>query len=171
MSGWAGRILNSLGETGIPTGQVVTWLNYNLGVLNLNLDTCFKVTNSGCITPEMNQSDSGVYTEMYYCHYFTKMANQNLGAMAYDSWTEIDGEDQGRIRRTSKNEIAKTYNKMATDCKSNLGELIKWYKDVSIIPRQVTYNSRRNNADSGLRNLGDSYPPAAYVTSGNVVWS
>ena len=134
LSGWAYDILTSVGETGMATGQVVTWLKNNLGKLNIALESAYYVsgdTGSGCLRPNLGQAESGIYTEMYLCHYFTRKASENLGAMAYDSWVEIEGDNQGRIRRTSRNEIAKSYMSLAKECKSNPNELIKWYKDHS----------------------------------------
>lgn len=173
ISGWAGMILESLQETGIPTGQVVTWLQNNLGTLNIAIDTYYEISGvSGCIYPDMNQSASGIYTEMYYCYYYQRKSQQNLGAMAYDSWTEIEGKDEGKIKRVSKNEIAKVYRSLYLDCKDNVKDLVKWYKDQSsaYYPRQTIYNSRIGVSDGGLRDVWQDYPPAAIFSSGNVVW-
>lgn len=176
LSGWAGNILDSLGETGIATGSVVTWLKNNLGALNIAIEQAFWVSGvSGCIQPNMGQAESGIYTEMYMCHYFKKKASQMLGAMSYDqgTWLEIEGVEQGRIKRVSKNEVAKMYRQMYMDCKENIDKLVFWYKDHTndISPLQITYNQRINVADSGLRCPHEKYPPANTYSTRNFIFS
>lgn len=164
---WAGLILESLDDTTTSTGSVVTWLRNNLGALNLRLQTEFVISGSGyCIEPEMSQIVSGIYVEAYYCYYYNKMANKNLGAAAYD-WTEIAGEEQGTIRRVSKNEVSKTYRLLAKDCRERLDELTKWYgENISpITPSQVLYGSRAGGSNFDL------LPPPYCISTNNPIWN
>ena len=176
ISGWAGLILENLGETGIPTGQVAVWLNTNLGNLNSALETEYLISGTGnVIAPDMGAMESGVYTEMYICDYFRKKANQFLGAMSYDAnaWIEIEGVDQGRIRRVNKNEVAKQFRQLYLDCCSRLDKLIDWYKDQrgAIQAKQILYNTRVDVSNGGLRNLNDFFPPSSYYSSYNFIWN
>lgn len=161
---WAGLILESLDDTVTPTGSVSTWLKSNLGYLNLRLGEQFTISGD-CVVPEMSQNVSGIYTEMFYCYYYNKQANKNLGASAYD-WTEIVGEDQGAIRKVSKNEVAKTYRSLSNDCKVRLDQLTKWYTEAKdpIIPTQILYGDRFGGANFDL------LPPPASISSCNFIW-
>ena len=47
--------------------------------------------------------------------------------LGFDDWVEIDGEEQGRIRKVSKSEISKNFLSLAKECQENLKNLTKWY--------------------------------------------
>lgn len=173
VSGWASQILQNLGETGIPTGQVVLWLNTNFGNLNSALETEYGFSGD-YIAPDMGSMESGIYTEMYICNYFRKKTSQFLGAMAYDAntWIEVEGVDQGRIRRVNKNEVAKQFRQLYIDCCGRLDKLIDWYKDqrAAIHANQILYNARIDVADGGLRCPENYFPPISYYSDYNFVW-
>lgn len=167
LSGWAGRILDSLDETTVTTGRVVTWLQNNLYQLNLAIETEFYVED-GYILPDMIATESGIYEQMYICDYFSKKANANLGANAYD-WTEIDGDKQGKIRRVSKNEVAKTYRALGTDCKEQLKKLIDWAQEQDLVlAGQILYNDRGEIAQGGL--ICECSPPTDLVSCYSTIW-
>jgi hypothetical protein len=113
----------------------------------------------------MTQNVSGIYTEMYYCYYYNKQANKNLGASAYD-WTEIQGDEQGTIRKVSKNEIAKTFRSLSKDCRENLDKLTDWYaeNESPVIPTQVLYGDRFGGSNFDL------LPPPDCISSCNFIW-
>ncbi len=165
---WAERILESLDETGVTTSHVVTWFQNNLYQLNLAISSAF-YTTGGCIIPDMEPVHSGLYENMYFCYYFNKKANSALGAFAMD-WTEIEGEKQGKIRRVSRNEVAKTYRLAAQDCKASLAELIKAYNEGNgaVLAGQVLYGDRGQVADHGLMHLDD--PISEYRSPYSTVW-
>ncbi len=165
---WAERLLESLDETGVTTARVVTWFQNNLYKLNLSLGTSF-YTESGCLLPELTLNQSGIYETIYICEYFHRKANANLGAAAWD-WTEIEGDKQGKIRRVSRNEIAKNYRTLANDCKVSLAELIKAYNegDGVTLAGQVLYGDRGQVADHGLMHLDD--PISEYRSPYSTVW-
>lgn len=164
LNNWAGLILDSLDDSTTPTGSVVTWLKNNLGSLNLRLQETFSLSGD-CIFPDMSQNISGIYTEMFYCYYFNKQANKNLGASSYD-WTEIMGEDQGTIRKVSKNEIAKTYRGLAKDCRDNLDKLSNWYIENRnpVVPTQVLLGQRFGGSNYDLM------PPPNLISFCNFIW-
>ncbi len=127
LTGWAIRILDYLDESGISVSSTVSWLQNNLYRINLAIGSGF-YTESGYILPEMSPTVSGLYENQYYCFYYNKKANSTVGAFAYD-WTSIEGADQGSIRRVSKNEVAKTYRSLATDCQAALADMVKAYNE------------------------------------------
>jgi hypothetical protein len=168
LSTWADRILDSLDETGISNASVVTWMQNNLYRLNLPLGTGFICNSSGYIEPDMNQYESGIYEQQYFCYYYKKKANQFLGAAGYD-WTEIRGEEDGSIRRVSRNEVAKTYMQNGKECEVQLKDLINWY-----IEQDITLVGQILLGDRGDIAAGDqmSYnqPPNQYISDYSTVW-
>lgn len=169
LSGWVQRIHESWGQTGIPTSRGVSWMQVNLSKLNVTLGTGFYISGD-YIVPDMSFNVSGIYEEMYYCDFLNKKASENLGAASYD-WTEISGEDQGTIRRVSKNEVAKTYNQMSKECKERLSKLVEWYMSLSTSyagAYQVLYNDRGTVADFGL--MPFDAPPTDYYSDNNTIF-
>lgn len=160
---WATQILESLDDTTTPTGSVTSWLRTNLGSLNLRLNSGFYLSGT-CIEPDMSTNVSGIYTEMYYCYYFNKQANKNLGAAQYD-WTEIVGDEQGSIRRVSKVETSKTYRLLAKDCQENLQKLTEWYNgQQAVLAGQVLYGDRFGGSSYDL------LPPRDFCSDCNFIW-
>lgn len=168
LSAWADRILDSLDETGISSASVVTWMQNNLYQLNLALSTGFITNSSGYIDPGLNQSESGIYEQMYFCHYFGKKGNSTLGAFALD-WTEIRSEEGDVIRRVSKNEVSKNYFGQQKECKIQLKELIEWYQSENLVMAgQILLGDRGNIADGDQ--MTHHQPPTDIYTSHSTVW-
>lgn len=160
---WAGQLLDSLGDTTTSTGYVVSWLQNNLGRLNLSLSTEFSLSGT-CIIPDMTTSVSGIYSEMFYCSYFVREANKNLGAAQY-SWVEIVGEDQGSIKRANKVESSKVFRTLSQDCKARLDELIKWFNgQQATLCSQILYGERFGGSNFDL------LPPPELCSEYNCVW-
>lgn len=163
ISGWATKLLESLDDTTTPTGIVSSWLYSNLGALNLRLEEEFYVSGE-CIEPPMSMVVSGIYSEIFYCQYWVKMANKNLAASAWD-WVEIAGDREGVIRKVSKNEVAKTYRGLANDCRSSLDELSDWYLQNKnpIIPTQTLMSSRFGGSNFDLLPPPQCYCPHNFI--------
>jgi hypothetical protein len=143
LSGWAGQILDDYLISGVTTGSVVSWLESNVGKLNILIKENFYVeyiSGSGEILPEMNQPATSIYTKIYECEYLSRQAKQ-AAYLGISDWVELEGADQGKIRKVSKTEASKELRNLAKDCKSELTDLIKDYKaQVSgeyLIPSQV----------------------------------
>jgi hypothetical protein len=125
LSGWAGEILEDYAFSGVTTGSVVSWLENNVGKLNLALKENFYYI-TGIILPEMNVPATEVYTKMYECNYLTKQARE-ASYLGISDWVEIEGADQGKIRKVSKTEAAKELRGLSKDCKEELASMIKGY--------------------------------------------
>lgn len=147
LSGWAGRILEYLPETGFAsTGSIVSYLKFNLSKLNNAIYTDF-ILSGECIVPDMNQAQSGIYQQMYFCDYLAKRAIQSIGAAAYE-WIEIEGHDQGRMRRTAQTTVAQSFRLEANSCKAELQSQIDNYNEgqFTTIAGMVVYQDRGPNA-------------------------
>jgi len=169
LSGWASGIIDGIGDTGIGVARTVTWLKTNLNRLNLTIGSNFYYdeATSYVLPDDMTMIQSGLYEEMFYCNYIDKKINENLGAAAYD-WVEIQGEDQGTIRKASRTEVAKTFQVQGKRCKENINELVSWYFNSinPMTPYQVLYNARFSNNEEGLL-----YPPTEFIRSSNSIFS
>lgn len=161
-SGWAGNIIANV-DTGLSTGSVVLWLQNSLYKLNLAINTNFYLDTGNYIAPDtMTAVQSGIYGEMYYCDYLAKKSSQAVAYNDYD-WSEIEGEKQGRIRRTSKNEHSKNLRLQADKCREDIKAIIDGYFNNysnGILVGQVLYNDRGNVSESGL-NWGT--PPSEVI--------
>lgn len=142
LSGWAGSIIESMELSGVLTGSVVSWLENNVGSLNLALRENYELI-SGQILPEMETNAMAIYTQMYECYYLSKEGRRSA-QLGFDDWVEINGEDQGSIRKVSKSELSKNFISLAKECQENLKNLTKWYvvdggngQDPARLPRQV----------------------------------
>jgi hypothetical protein len=170
LSGWAYRIQGNLEDSTVSVGMIISWLQNNLYKINISLPVPVEYSISGdSIAPDMTSAISGIYEEMYYCDYMKKKCRMSLGAASYD-WVEVDGADQGRIRRVSKNEQAKTWRTLYQDCEKRIDELIKWYEDTySEYPMadQILYNERCSVSEGGLQVF---VPPYQLISPYNSVW-
>jgi hypothetical protein len=162
LSGWAGDIIESMELSGVTTGSVVSWLENNVGNLNLSLHTTGFYLLSGDILPEMTVNEMAIYTQMYNCYYLAK-ESRRAAQLGYDDWVEVNGQDQGSIRKVSKSELSKNFHSLAKDCNSKLEDLLDWY-----------LNQGGNGEDPArmpLQVIGDqAYKcsiPTEYLTSSN----
>ena len=172
LSGWAGRIIENMPSGATTVGRIASWLQNNIYRVNTTLvqfpeDSFY--WSGDYLVPDMNMNISGIYEEMYYCDYMRKQAMNLVGAAAYD-WSEIQGEDQGTIRRVSKNEQAKTYRTLCKDCEENIASLINWYNttySTGELACQVLYSERLSGSNTGLLPL----LPPSYLYSYNTIWT
>lgn len=139
---WASELLESVGDSSTSNCSVTNWLKSNLGVLNSYISTDFTLSEEGDIVPEPNDIQRGVYNELFICHWLRKKARMTLGGMDFD-WTEMEGEDQGKVKRVSNLQKASVYQSMAKDCDAHIKDIIKTYRGGDFArPRQITYNDR-----------------------------
>lgn len=170
LSGWAGRILESLPETGYTTtGNIVSFLQYNLYRINAVIETDFSLSGE-CIVPDMTLMQSGIYEQIYYCSYLQKRAASNLGTAAYQV-IEAEGHDQGRVRFASKTTIAQGYRLEANACNEALQVLIDSYNrgQFGNTIGMVLYNERGPNSYP-LPDFGECAPYWDYLSCHNTVF-
>lgn len=126
LSGWAGDIIESMELSGVTTGSVVSWLENNVGNFNLSLHTTGFYLSSGQILPEMTANEMAIYTQMYNCYYLSK-ESRRAAQLGYNDWVEVNGQDQGSMRKVSKSELSKNFYSLARDCNERLDDLLDWY--------------------------------------------
>lgn len=133
-----------------------------LGKLNLLLDTCFGVDVSGLhagetyyaghgysgtygagdFYPTMGQAEISIYTEVYKADYYDKAIRDamngliSVGSGSAVDWNELR-EGDSVIKRSNRNELAKTYRLLLNDSKAELNRLVGFYKQNLARPRQV----------------------------------
>ena len=128
-------------ELGSPTSPDTTaieyWLENNYGALNIAIGSSFVLNESGDdLVPELSIEEANIYEAMYFCRFYGRQITSNLGAAAYD-WSEVS-EDGDRIRRVSKNEIAKSYKSLRDSVCSELAAIIKAHNAAQNTP--VSYD-------------------------------
>lgn len=142
---WAVELLSGVGDSTSSTLSVVLWLRSNLGLLNQSLSTDFQISGDNYIVPEFTNIQSGIYNEFFICNWLRKKSIKTLGAMEFD-WIEMEGEDQGKIKRVSHTQKAAVYQNMAKDCDVFIKDLIKTYRGGDFArPRQITFNGRESS--------------------------
>lgn len=128
LSGWAGDIIESLDLSGITTGSVASWLRTNVGSLNLVARSEYETSGDNAIIPEMSGNVIYLYSKMYECNYLSQ-ESRRASLLGYNDWIEIQGEDQGSIRKVSKSEISKNLLALSKLCKEELAVIIKEYNN------------------------------------------
>lgn len=167
-SGWAGQLLDHLPSGSISTGQAIAWLQSSSSLNQLNSCTHSGYAMSGGdIAPVLTSIESGLFSEMFIAWYFERESIRMVGAFDAD-WTEVRGEDQGSVRRVSKNENAKTLRLLHKDALDRIGDLCDWYQGYRKLGQasQVLYNLRAGSSQSAL-----CAPPANLCSTYNPVWS
>lgn len=122
--------------------------NYNLGMLNNLIDTCYSgsyVTGqygemtSYQITPEMGQEETAIYEKIFELDFYNKQARNILrdaAGQGGNDWISLR-EGDSSITRVNKNEVAKNYKSLAQDIKSQLDKMIESYLKFRATPQQV----------------------------------
>lgn len=170
LTDWAERIIDSLGDTGIPPASIVNWFQGNLYKINSAIGSEFCLSgelDETYITPDMTQIQSGIYEEMYYCDFLKRKAITCMGAAGYTDWIEMEGEKQGKIRLVSRNERAKTFQSLSKDQCANVDKLVDQYLRAVLKGRnafQVLYNERGNAAYDGVVDFNSSTYFSIYNT-------
>lgn len=138
-------IHEDLGEPVTPSlTSISIWLQHAaVTQLNVLINTCFQIDGDD-VTPELCDSQAAILEKMYYISYYSKEIKNNLGANAY--WTEVK-EGDSFIRKTSKNEIAKTYLAQKRDTQVELNDLVFYYKQNMSPP--VSWNKCSCSTESG----------------------
>ncbi len=123
----ADEIFRELGEPDditIPT--VSFWLTSNVGSFSGLLNTDIIIVNSE-FSPELTNEQKDIYKNVYTIYYWTRQVNKNLGAAAYDSFSQIKEGDRTVIR-TNKNEIAKSFTTLMRAAKDDLDKKLLLYR-------------------------------------------
>jgi hypothetical protein len=144
LSGWAGDIIQYLDLSGTTTGSVASWLRTNVGSLNLVIRSEYETSGDNAIVPEMSGNVVYLYSKMYECNYLSQ-ESRRASLLGYNDWIEIQGEDQGSIRKVSKSEISKNLLALSKLCKEELAVIIKEYNNSNggNLPYQILGIPRR----------------------------
>lgn len=128
---------NDLLETDdTSVAKILKWLQDNLGQLNDLIATNYQISENDA-SPELGIDEAGIFGIIYLMNYYQRQIQSNLGASAYD-WSEVVEADT-RVRRVSRNEIAKSYRFLSNDSRDYLYRLVESYKKFKCVP--VSYRS------------------------------
>ena len=122
----------------ISAGSISLWLKDSIGSLNNLILTNFSIdTASGNeIIPTLTDAEKSILKKLFLIHYYTVFISKNLGAASFDSVLEVTS-DGATVRRTNKNELAKTYLQLRNVETEDLQKLINGYKSSAGTPLQV----------------------------------
>ncbi len=115
--------------------SIAFWLLSNLGRLNIALNESFANVASE-ISPELNEAQKDIFKKLYEIYYYGKLARTNLGAAAYESFSEVS-EDGRKFKRTNKTGIAESYKALADGAKNELRGMIGAYRMNAASPVQI----------------------------------
>lgn len=134
------RDLESPSDTSIST--ISFWLEKHVGDLNVALATSL-VVESGAI--ELTEEEKSIFKDIFTVYYYGLQVKKNLGASAYD-WSELQ-EGDSKVRRVSRNEVAKTYRGLKKDIEDALEKKVSRYRSNKSLPES-------KDAISDLRQFG-----------------
>lgn len=124
------RELDQPSDLSIPS--VAFWLQSNVGQLNLKTGLSVSVS-LGELSEDLSLEARAIFKSLYKINYLKRQINKNLGAAAYSSVAEVK-EGNRTVKRTNKNDIAKTYITMKESEERELNRLISAYKQNSFSP-------------------------------------
>ncbi len=123
----ADEIFSELGEPDIISVPSISfWLSSNFGTLNNLITTSYILTNLE-IDPELADNEKSIFKCLYFLYYFRRQVDRNLGAAAYNSFSEVT-EGNRTVRRTNKNEIAKTFMQLLGSYQNQLDQEVLAYR-------------------------------------------
>jgi ribosomal protein S20 len=140
-----------------PLSYVSGWLEANIGELSIAVNEEFTVNDAGEIyvgdCSGLMPQEKEIFKSIYSIHYYEKSARETLRNSAYGTtadWTVLK-EGDTTIQRQNKNSIAKTFNELASQAKSDLNDMIFKHNRYKSGPRQVYGADAMNSTDA----LGD----------------
>lgn len=160
----AAEIKNELSEdSSLTIIYLTTWLRDNIGRLNNAVNTSYTVdVDTLELSGNLTEDQKVIFKNIYFCQYYSNMANKNLGATGF-AWVSIE-EGDSKIRRASKTDIAKAFMGMAKDCQENLNKMIFYYKMNKALPSSLSsWNSpmlqygRVNDPQQPVTNIWPAY--------------
>ncbi len=137
----SGIIEYSLGgdTTHAPFLYVSGWLDTNIGKLNTSIYTSF-YTESGLFMPSgLMPEEASIYTSLFVQGYYKKIAQNVLLGVSSSSVSDFSMIKEGDsvVQRTSRQQIARSYNEMAAAEKEECDRLIYQYQINAAAPSQV----------------------------------
>lgn len=126
---------NDLLETDDTTiVKILSWLQNHIGDLNNLIGTNYHIIGTDTDV-ELGNDEASIFALIYLMNYYQRQQKINLGASAYD-WSEVVEADT-RVRRVSKNEIAKNYRLLSNDLRDNMNKMVEYYKKFKCIPASI----------------------------------
>lgn len=115
--------------------KILEWLKANLGQLNDLISTSYTISGNDAV-PELGLDEAAIFANIYLMNYYQRQQKNNLGASSYTDWSEIVEADS-RIRRVSRNEIAKNYRLLSNDIRDYLYKISESYRRWKCVPASL----------------------------------
>lgn len=165
----ASGIWDDLNQPETPSINYISgWIGTDraIGKLNLLINTDFIIDNQGVYEntefdaggysgvyqkgdfyPALGNTEAAILAEIYkYSYYDLKIRDVLNGIFASGSavdWNELT-EGDTTIRRSNRNEVAKTYRGLQSDSKDDLKRLVDYYRSNISGPSQITLDVSNN---------------------------
>lgn len=160
----ASGIWTDLGEPSSPSLYYISgWIGSDraLGKVNVQLGTEFYVDVSGShagesfnaggysgfyvagdFFPAIGNVEAAIMAEIYKYDYYDKKIRDAMNSIVEGTgvavdWSELS-EGDTTIRRSNRNELAKTYRGLQQDSRTELNRLVGYYRENLSTPRDVT---------------------------------
>ncbi len=99
------------------------------------------IYQAGDYYPALGNTEAAIFSEVYKQDYYDKKIRDALNGIIDAAGTDIDwtelSEGDTTIRRSNRNEVAKTYRGMQADSRHELQKLVGYYRSNLSGPRQV----------------------------------
>ena len=116
--------------------KILEYLKANIGQLNDLIATSYIIEGNEA-SPELLLDEAAIFGNIYLMNYYQRQQKNYLGASGYDNdWSEIS-EGDTRIKRTSRNEIAKNYILLSNDIRDYLYKISESYRRWKCVPASL----------------------------------
>lgn len=115
--------------------KIFEWLKANIGQLNNLISTSYVIESNDAF-PELGYDEATIFAAIYIMNYYQRQQKVNMGASSYTDWTEVV-EGDSRVRRVSRNEIAKNFRLLSNDIKEYLYQLSEHYRRWKCVPASL----------------------------------
>jgi hypothetical protein len=121
----------------ISISTIAFWLRSNVGDLNTLIGCDFSVDPATLeFDGDLNESQWGIFKQLYILRYYDKKIRDNLGASAYET-SSITDEDSS-VKFVTRTDKAKLYMSLRKDAYEQFNKLVAAYSLDLATPLEVT---------------------------------
>lgn len=130
-------------DTGrFPVSFVSGWLETRVGTLNGITHEDYSIDDTGAFSPcGLLPVEKDIFKTLYEINYYERASREALRGIIWDDAIGdsiiMVKEGDSTVQKTSKHQIARTYNELASKAKENLDDLVFQYNRNKAAPIQV----------------------------------
>lgn len=132
-------------NTLLATNFIVDTLGIHSGESKYQIDNsvtgAYVAYDVGDYYPVLNSAEQGIAAKLFEIEYYDKKIRDALNGIVDNisgtmDWSELK-EGDSSIKRSNRNEVAKTYRGMQTEAKADLQKYVSYYRENGSLPSQV----------------------------------